>query len=115
MSNIVIVVFIISGIVGLKNRLIGATTGCILTVILYLTLYSFEITSFLLNLLAGFAVSFLGAYFIPWFLSGFKGGKRHYGPGIIGGFGKGKTAHKGGGIILSDEEREGIKPEHRTR
>ena len=102
-------VCILAGVVGLKNRFSGAIAGCILTIFLYFYFYPFVLTSFFFSLVAGFIASFFSAYFIPWFFSGFKGGKRHAGPSIIGGFGKGRTAHQGGGIILSDEEREGIK------
>ena len=109
MSDIIIVAFVVSGIVGLKSRLLGVFIGSILAIILYFIFNSFEILSFLLNLLAGITASLLGALIIPWFLSGFKGGKRHSGPSIIGGFGRGDTAHRGSGIILSDEERDGIK------
>jgi hypothetical protein len=34
---------------------------------------------------------------------------------MMGGFGKGGTAHRSSGVILSDEERDGMKPEHRKK
>ena len=112
MSDIIFIVFIAAGIIGLKKKIYGTIAGCILTIILYFYLNTFELISFLVTLIVGFAASFLGAYLISWFFSAFKGGRQSKGPSYIGGgSGKGWGQHTGG-IIYSDEEREGMKPKH---
>ena len=76
----------------------------------------FDLLIFIIVTAVGSVLSLLVAYFSSWFFSGFRGGgSRHTGSSIIGGFGKGQTAHRGSGIILSDEDREGMKPEYRKK
>ncbi len=109
MSNIILIVFIVSGIIGLKKPIAGALSGCLLTVVLYLFLNDFEINWFLITCLLGSLAGFAGGYSIPWFFSGFKGGRHNTGPSYIGGgAGRGLGEHTGG-IILSDEERKNAK------
>jgi hypothetical protein len=109
MSSIFLISFVVSGIIGLKKPILGVISGCVLTIILFFILYEFERMKFIIVLVFGCLVSFAGGYFIPWFFSGFKGGKHNTGPSFIGGgSGKGWGEHTGG-IILSDEERKNIK------
>jgi len=109
MDSIFLIVFIVSGIIGLKKPIVGAISGCVLSSILFFILYDFTLIEFLITALFGFIASFAGGYLIPWFFSGFKGGKHNTGPSYIGGgSGKGWGEHTGG-IILSDEERRNIK------
>ncbi len=111
MSTIFIIVFIVSGVIGLKKPIVGAICGCVLTIALLFALHDFELIKFAIVLLFGFLASFAGGYLIPWFFSGFKGGKHNTGPSYIGGgSGEGWGEHTGG-IILSDQERKDIKPE----
>ena len=100
MSSIFLISFVVSGIIGLKKPILGAISGWVLTIILFFILYEFELMKFIIVLVFGCLASFAGGYFIPWFFSGFKGGKHNTG--------KGWGEHTGG-IILSDEERKNIK------
>ena len=106
MSGIIIIVFIASGIIGLKKPIIGAVSGCLLTIVLFFVLNEFKISIFLTTSLFGFIASFAGGYLIPWFFSGFRGGKHNTGPSFIDGV---RTGGHPGGIILSDEEQKNIK------
>jgi uncharacterized protein YqgC (DUF456 family) len=116
MSSIFVIVVVISFLFGIRKPLVGCIAGTIATAIsYYLFIEDFDLLIFFIVTAVGLVLSLLVAYFSSWFFSGFRGGKRHTGPSIIGGFGKGQTAHRGSGIILSDEEREGIKPEHRKK
>ena len=116
MSSIFVIVVVISFLFGVRKTIVGCIAGTIATAIsYYIFIESFDLLIFFVVTAVGLVLSLLVAYFSSWFFSGFRGGKRHTGPSIIGGFGKGQTAHRGSGIILSDEEREGMKPEHRKK
>jgi hypothetical protein len=116
MSSIFVVVVVVSFIFGYRKPLYGCIAGTIAAAIAYyLFIESFDLIIFFVVIVVGLLLSLLVAYFSSWFFSGFRGGKPQSGPSIIGGFGKGQTAHRGSGIILSDEEREGMKPKHRKK
>jgi uncharacterized protein YqgC (DUF456 family) len=113
MSSVFVIVFVISFLFGVRKPTVGCIAGTIATAIsYYLFIENFDLLIFFVVTAVGLVLSLLVAYFGSWFFSGFRGGKRHIGPSIIGAFGKGQTAHRGSGIILSDEERVGVKPEH---
>jgi uncharacterized protein YqgC (DUF456 family) len=114
MSSIFVIVVVISFLFGVRKPIVGCIAGTIATAIsYYLFIESFDVLIFFIVTAVGLVLSLLVAYFSSWFFSGFRGGRRHTGPSMIGGFGRGQTAHRGSGIVLSDEEREGMKPEHR--
>jgi hypothetical protein len=114
MSIIFVIVVVVSFLSGVRKPLYGCIAGPIAAGIsCYLFIESFDLLIFCVVIAVGLLLSILVAYFSSWFFSGFRGGRRHAGPSMIGGFGKGETAHRASGIILSDEEREGIKFEHR--
>ena len=116
MSSIFVIVVVISFLFGVRKPIVGCIAGTIATAISYhLFIENFDLLIFIVVTAVGLVLSLLMAYFSSWFFSGFRGGKRHTGPSMIGGFGKGQTAHGGSGIILSDEEREGMQPEHRKK
>ncbi len=116
MSSIFVIVVVISFLFGVRKPIVGCIAGTIATAIsYYLFIEIFDLPIFFVVTAVGLVLSLLVAYFSSWFFSGFRGGKRHTGPSFIGGFGKGQTIHRGSGIILSDEEREGMKPEHRKK
>jgi hypothetical protein len=109
MTSIILIVFLISGIIGIKKRSIGVTCGFILTIFLYFVLNDYNLITFVATVVLGFVASFAGSFAIPWFFSGFKGGKHNTGPSFIGGgSGRGSGGHTGG-IIFSDEERKNLK------
>ena len=116
MSSIFVIVVVVSFLFGVRKPLYGCIAGTIAAGIsYYLFIESFDLIIFFVVIVAGLLLSLLVAYFSSWFFSGFRGGRRHIGPSMIGGFGKGETAHRSSGIILSDEEREGMKPEHKKK
>ena len=116
MSSIFVIVVVISFLFGVRKPIVGCIAGAIATAIsYYLFIEDFDLLLFFIVIAAGLVLSLLVAYFSSWFFSGFPGGKRHTGPSMIGGFGKGQTAHRGSGIIFSDKEREGMRPEHRKK
>lgn len=116
MSSIFVIVVVVSFLFGVRKPLYGCIAGTIAAGIsYYLFIESSDLIIFFVVIAAGMLLSLLVGYFSSWFFSGFRGGRRHTGPSMIGGFGKGETAHRGSGIIFSDEEREGMKPEHRKK
>jgi uncharacterized protein YqgC (DUF456 family) len=116
MRSILVIVVVISFLFGVRNPIVGCIAGTIATAIsYYLFIEDFDSLIFFIVIAAGLVLSLLVAYFSSWFFSGFRGGKRHTGPSMIGGFGRGQTAHRGSGIIFSDKEREGMRPEHRKK
>ena len=117
MSSIFIIVVVISFLFGVRKPIVGCIAGTIATALsYYLFIEDVDLLIFFIVTALGLVLSLLVAYFSSWFFSGFRGGRsRHTGPSIIGGFGKGQTAHRGSGIILSDEEREGMKPEYKKK
>ena len=117
MSSIFVIVVVVSFLFGVRKPLYGCIAGTIAAGISYYLFIeeSFDLLMFFVVTAVGLLLSLLVAYFSSWFFSGFRGGKRHTGPSMIGGFGKGETAHRSSGIIHSDEEREGMRPEHRKK
>ena len=116
MSSIFVIVVVVSFLFGVRKPLYGCIAGTIAAGIsYYLFIESFDLIIFFVVIAVGLLLSLLVAYFSSWFFSGFRGGRRHTGPSMMGGFGKGETAHRSSGIILSDEEREDMKPEHRKK
>ncbi len=116
MSSIFVIVVVISFLFGVRKPIVGCIAGTIATAIsYYLFIEDFDLLIFFIVTAAGLVLSLLVAYFSSWFFSGFRGGKRHTEPSMIGGFGKGQTAHRGSGIIFSDKEREGMRPEHKKK
>ncbi len=113
MSSIFVIVVVVSFLFGVRKPLYGCIAGTIAAGIsYYLFIESFDLLIFFIVIAVGLLLSLLVAYFSSWFFSGFRGGRRHTGPSMMGGFGRGETAHRSSGIILSDEEREGLKHEH---
>lgn len=116
MSSIFVIVVVFSFLFGIRKPLYGCIAGTIAAGIsYYLFIESFDLLIFFIVIAVGLLLSLFFAHFSSWFFSGFRGGRRHTGPSMIGGFGKGDTAHRSSGIIFSDEEREGMKPEHRKK
>ena len=116
MSSIFVIVVVVSFLFGARKPLYGCIAGTIAAGIsYYLFIESFDLFILFIVIAVGLFLSLLVACFSSWFFSGFRGGRRHTGPSMMGGFGRGETAHRSSGIILSDEERAGMKPEHRKK
>lgn len=108
MSGILLIIFLVSGIVGIKQRKIGLGSGLALAIITYFLFEKFKLSTFLISILLGLISSLLGVFLIPWFFSGFKGGRHNTGPSYMGGSSC-KRGGPGGGIVLSDSERKNLK------
>ncbi len=97
---------------GRKKPLIGIVTGCALTLILYFVSQDFQLKSFIIHSLIGLAISCVSSFLGNIIISGHRGGNHNIGPSYIGGGGKNPL---GGGIILTDEERENLKKKRNSR
>ena len=124
MSDIIIVIFFVASIVGLKKPIYGSISGLILTIA-----YCYFSTD--INILSWFLLPTFGAVFgfifpisIRWLFSGLRGGRGKTEPGVtyIGGFGIGRAGQFFGkwseGIIPTENEETGWlenKDERRER
>ena len=114
MGGMLIIVCLLSGFIGLKKPVVGAVVGGIGAMV-YVSLFSHAGVAYRLVFgLLGCVASGVGGYGIPWFLSGFKGGVHNTGPSYIGGGERKGWGDDGGGIILSDEEREHVQQKERS-
>ncbi len=114
MGGMLLVVCLVSGFIGLKKPIAGAVVGGIGAMFYVSFLSNAGVAYRLVFGLLGLVASGIGGYGIPWFFSGFKGGAHNTGPSYIGGAGRGSREHKGGGIILSDEERDHTQQKERS-
>lgn len=114
MEGMLLVVGLLAGFIGLKKPLVGAVAGGVCA-LLYVSFFSNAGVAYRLVFgLLGCVASGVGGYGIPWFFSGFKGGTHNSGPSYLGGgAGRGWGEH-GGGIMLSDEEREHVQGKERS-
>ena len=124
MSDIIIVIFIVASMVGLKKPIYGSISGLILSIA-----YCYFSTD--INIYSWFLIPIFGAIFgllipvsIKWLFSGLQGGRGKTKPGVtyIGGFGIGRAGQFFGkwseGIIPTENEETGWlenKEERRER
>ena len=110
MSDIIVVIFFIASMVGLKNPIYGSISGLILSIA-----YCYFSTE--INIYSWFLLPIFGAIFgllmpisIKWLFSGLRGGRGKTKPGVtyIGGFGIGRAGQFFGkwseGIIPTENE-----------
>ena len=113
MSDIIVVIFFVSSMVGLKKPIYGSISGLILTIA-----YCYFSTD--INIYSWFLLPIFGALFglllpisIRWLFSGLRGGRGKTEPGVtyIGGFGIGRAGQFFGkwseGIIPTENEETG--------
>ena len=108
-TTILIISAAIACIAGAKRPLFGAIAGAVAAPLLHVILSDFHLMTFLVLIPVGFLIGYAFAFVFSLLYSGFKG-KQRTGPSFIGGGGQGGWGRSTGGIVLSDEEKEGIKP-----
>ena len=109
-STIVIIAAGISCLIGIKKPLFGAIAGAILAPILHLLFATFNLITFIVLVPVGFLSGFAFSFVASLIYSGFRGKPQTTGVSIIGQSGGHGFSEHTGGIILSDEEKEGINP-----
>ena len=113
MSDIIVVIFFVASMVGLKKPIYGSNSGLILSIA-----YCYFSTD--INIYSWFLLPIFGAIFglllpisIRWLFSGLRGGRGKTEPGVtyIGGFGIGRAGQFFGkwseGIIPTENEETG--------
>ncbi len=106
MSNIIVIIIFVSGIIGIKSPIVAGIAGALLFP-LYLYLFdSLSLYKLLLFVPGGFILGYISGKISSWFFSGFKGGKHSEGPSYIGG---GERGRHTGGIVYSDDEIKNMK------
>lgn len=122
MFDILVVIFFVASMVGLKNPIYGSISGLILSI-------AYCYFSADINIYSWFLLPILGALFglflpisIKWLFSGLRGGRGKTEPGVtyIGGFGIGRAGQFFGkwseGIIPTEnEETEWLEKEDQKR
>ena len=113
MSDIIVAIFFVSTLVGLKKPVFGGVVGLIFTLVYCFFSAGNEVYLWIALPILGFILGFLFPTSIRWLFSGYKGGRGKSKPGVtyIGGFGRtgqyfGKWSP--GIIPAKDEETEWI-------
>lgn len=112
-STILIITIFFACIIGIKKPLYGGIAGAIIAPIMFCILAPFNLIYFLVYIFTGFVLSLGCSFVVSLIFSGTRG-KQHTGPSMIGQSGGHGYSEHTGGIILSDEEREGIGPPKRA-
>ena len=124
MSDIIVAIFFIATIVGLKRPIYGSIAGLVLSIGYCYFGESVGLSSWMLIPMFGALFGFLFPLSVRWLFSGLRGGRGKTEPGTtyIGGFGVGRAGQFFGkwseGIIPSDNEETGWiedKQERRER
>ena len=122
MSDIIVAIFIVATIVGLKKSLYGSVAGLLLSIAYCLFGKNIGIYSWVLMPIFGAFFGFMIPLSVRWLFSGLRGGRGKTEPGktYIGGFGVGRAGQFFGkwseGIIPTDnEETEWIENEQERR
>ena len=122
MSDIIVAIFFIATIVGLKRPIYGSIAGLVLSIGYCYFGKSVGLFSWILISMFGALFGFVFPLSVRWLFSGLRGGRGKVGPGTtyIGGFGVGRAGQFFGkwseGIIPSDNEETGwIEDEQERR
>ena len=125
MSHIIVAIFFVATIVGLKKPIYGSVAGLLLSIGYCFFETNIGIYSWVLIPILGTLFGLMFPLSIRWLFSGLRGGRGKTEPGTtyIGGFGVGREGQYFGGkwadgIIPSDNEKTGwteIKQERRER
>ncbi len=113
MSDIVVAIFFIATIVGLKKPVYGSISGLILSIGYCYFGKNITLYSWVLIPLLGALFGLVFPLYVRWLFSGLKGGRGKTAPGTtyIGGFGVGRAGQFFGkwseGIIPTDNEETG--------
>ena len=124
MSDIIVVIFFVASMVGLRNPISGSISGLILSIAYCYFNIDVDIYSWFLLPIFGAILGLLIPISIKWVFSGLRGGRGKTNPGItyIGGFGIGRAGQFFGkwseGLIPTENEETGWlknKEERRER
>jgi hypothetical protein len=122
MSDIIVAIFFIATIIGLKKPIYGSIAGLVLSIGYCYFEKSVGLSSWMLIPMLGALFGFLFPLSVRWLFSGLRGGRGKTEPGstYIGGFGVGRAGQFFGkwseGIIPSDNEETGwIEDEQERR
>lgn len=113
MSDIIVVIFFIATLVGLKKPIYGSIAGLLLSIGYCFFRTNIGIYSWVLIPIFGALFGFVFPLSVGWLFSGLRGGRGKTEPGTtyIGGFGVGRAGQYFGkwseGIIPSDNEETG--------
>jgi len=113
MSDIIVAIFFIATIVGLKKPMYGSIAGLLLSIVYCYFGTNIGIYSWVLMPIFGALFGFVFPLSVRWLFSGLRGGRGRTEPGTtyIGGFGVGRAGQFFGkwseGIIPSDNEETG--------
>lgn len=113
MSDIIVAIFFIATIVGLKRPIYGSIAGLVLSIGYCYFGKSVGLSSWILIPMFGALFGFVFPLSVRWLFSGLRGGRGKTEPGTtyIGGFGLGRAGQYFGkwseGIIPSDNEETG--------
>ena len=113
MSDIIVVIFFVASMVGLKNPIYGSISGLILSIAYCYFSADINIYSWFLLPIFGALFGLLLPISIRWLFSGLRGGRGKTEPGVtyIGGFGIGRAGQFFGkwseGIIPTENEETG--------
>lgn len=100
---------LIASVLGVKRPLFSAVAGAIILPLLHYLFAPFNGIALLVLVPIGYVLGFLSGFAVNILFSGLKGKSHSSGPSYMGGFGGGRGGAPPGGIILSDDERKGIK------
>jgi hypothetical protein len=124
MSDIIVVIFFIATIVGIKRPIYGSIAGLVVSIGYCYFVENVRLSSWILIPMFGALFGFVFPLSVRWLFSGLRGGrgKNETGTTYIGGFGVGREGQYFGkwadGIIPSDNEETGWienKKERRER
>ena len=124
MSSIIVVIFFIATIVGLKKPIYGSIAGLLLSIVYCYIGSNISVYTWVFMPIIGALFGFVFPLSVRWLFSGLRGGRGKNEPGTtyIGGFGVGREGQYFGkwadGIIPSDNEETGWienKQERRER
>lgn len=113
MSDIIVAIFFVATIVGLKKPMYGSIAGLLLSIIYCYFGTNIGIYSWVLMPIFGALFGFVFPLSVGWLLSGLRGGRGKTEPGTkyIGGFSVGRAGQYFGkwaeGLIPSDNEERG--------
>ena len=100
---------LVASFFGIKRPLFSSIAGLVILPLLYHWFGPGNITTLIILMPVGLILGFLAGLVLSILLSGFKGKGHNTGPSFMGGFGGGRGGAPPGGIILSDDERKGLK------
>jgi len=79
-SDILIALFIISGLIGMKKPIFGGFAGLIAAPAIHYFFHTFNLIFFIALFPIGFLAGWIFGTIVSWFFSGFRGGKHSTGP-----------------------------------